>query len=122
MEHYTLFHAWTLVTSSEDLAKVQTSSGTRAAWIYVLPKTILTAQIVYLAATGSSIPAIPCSLLGLGISWVSSFAVQVRMQLRLQASKGKDRAALDRMVNTTWVRTAGMIMHCVAVGYGLWQL
>ena len=119
MEHLALFHAWTFATNARDLVRMQVSSGTRAGVIYVVPKTILTILAVTLAMRGPHMPGIWWSVAFLAVSWISSFAIQVRMQLRIKASQGRDRAALERLVGTTWVRTVAMVGHCCAVVYGL---
>lgn len=122
MEHLTLFCAWSFATNANDLARMQVATGTRAGIIYVLPKAIVTMLTIWFAFSGTPIAGVWFSVVSLGITWVSSFLVQVRMQLRLKASQGKDRAALERLLNTTWVRTAGMVGHCFVVGYGLFVL
>jgi hypothetical protein len=124
LEHLALFHAWTLATNANDLFAMQVSSGTRAGIIYVVPKMVLTFQAIYIALQGPSqlVPGAWWSVGFLMVTWISAALIQVPMQLRLRASKGKDRAALERLLATTWVRTAGMLGHCVVVGYGLFVL
>ena len=124
MEHFTLFYAWTLTTTSQDLARIQTATGKRAMYIYVVPKILVTLLPAYLVFSSDALftsrGSLWMSLAFLGVSWASSFLVQVRLQLRIQESKGTDRVALERLVRTTWVRTLAMVGHCAVVGYGVY--
>jgi hypothetical protein len=114
MEHLTLFYAWSFASNASDLARMQTSSGTRAGFIYVLPKTIHTVQTVVLALNASTnlIPGIWWSVAFLALNWLSAAFVQVPLQLKLRASKGRDREALERLLSTTRVRTGALVGHC----------
>lgn len=116
MEQFTLFYAWTLVPESQPaiLQRVQANSGLRAMYVYVVPKVIVTVWTVTLLREH---PQLWWSVLCLGVSWVSSFMVQVPLQLKVR--EAGDRAALERLLKTTWTRTLAMIGHCLAVGWVL---
>ena len=110
MEHFTLFYSWTLTSNNRDLQLIQYRTGVRAAWIYVLPKTIVTLLTIPLLRQETLLWA---SLLFLAVSWLSSFVVQIPLQLKVRESA--DRVALGRLVRTTWVRTVAMMGHCGVV-------
>ena len=116
MEHFALFYAWTLIPANQSsaLQHVQYRSGLRALYVYVIPKTMLT---ICTFALVRSHPRLWWSVLCLGVSWVSSFLVQVPLQLKVRETG--DRAALVRLLKTTWVRTAAMVGHCCIVGWVL---
>ncbi|KAK0614438.1 hypothetical protein B0T14DRAFT_528517, partial [Immersiella caudata] len=48
-------------------------------------------------------------LTALSVSWVSSFLVQIPLQLRIQ--KTADLAAVRRLEKTTLVRTLAIVVH-----------
>ena len=116
MEHFTLFYAWTLVPPEHSaiLRRVQYNSGMRAMYVYVVPKIAVTAWTMFLL---NEHPRLWWSALCLGVSWGSSFLVQVPLQLKVQETG--DRVALERLVRTTWVRTLAMVGHCCVV---VWML
>ena len=51
----------------------------------------------------------------LAVSWISSFAVQIPLQLKVKESA--DLLALGRLYTTTSVRTLTMLGHFVVVLY-----
>lgn len=110
MEHLTLFEAWRHISSEKDLRKVQQLTGMRTLYIYVLPKTAMTAVLPFLVRDN---PRLWFSIGMMAISWISSFMVQIPLQLRVQ--NGADRAALETLLKTTWIRTATMVAHCAVV-------
>jgi hypothetical protein len=114
MEHFALFYAWTLIPANQPatLQHVQYKSGLRALYVYVIPKTILT---VWTFALVGGEPRLWWSVVWLGVSWVSSFLVQVPLQLKVRETG--DRAALERLLRTTWIRTIAMVGHCCVVGW-----
>ena len=115
IEHFALFYAWSFATNATDLARMQRHSGTRIAWLYVLPKAILTAAVLYLAVNATIYPVagVWWSVAFHTLSWTSAGLIQVPAQLKLRASAGRDREALQRLLDTTWVRSAAMVGHCV---------
>jgi hypothetical protein len=116
MEHFALFYAWTLLPPTQPtiLQHVQYNSGLRAGYVYVIPKVVLTCCTFALLHQE---PRLWWSVVCLGISWVSSFLVQIPLQLQVKESG--DRVALRQLVRTTWVRTMAMVGHCCVVGWAL---
>ncbi len=114
MEHLTLFRAWQLTIDQKNLLRIQEDTGMRTLWIYVVPKAILTIYCLLLCTYGDD-SLIWSSLLMLGISWASSFLIQIPLQLKIQRSG--DRMALERLLKTTWVRTIAMVGHFGIVLY-----
>lgn len=112
MEHFTVFHAWQLTTSDSDLKRIQNSTGKRTLYLYVIPKVVVTLLALYhIGDDRLEGLCIAC----LAISWLSSFALQIPMQLEIR--EGASRVALGRLVQTTWIRTLAMIGHCLALFY-----
>ena len=118
MEHFALFYAWTLIPSDQTaiLQHVQYNSGLRAMYVYVVPKIVVTIWTMLLLPEH---PRLWWSALCLGISWMSSFLVQVPLQLKVRETG--DHAALERLVETTWTRTLAMIAHCGVVAWALFS-
>lgn len=120
MEDLAVFKAWTLTTDTAannlELRKMQTTTGVRMAWIYIAAKTAMTLYAPFLARDE---PAMWWCVGAMAVSWTSSFLVQVPLQLRVR--KTGDRAALERLVRTTKVRTWSMIVHSAVVGWILLQ-
>jgi len=117
MQHFVVFYAWQLIgrlntTTNTDLQAIQHATGTRTLLLYVLPQTFTSVVTAYLTyTTGEWWLKWCCAFLT--VSWVSSFTVQIPLQLQVQ-QRG-DRAALRRLVLTNWVRVAAMIAHCAMV-------
>lgn len=119
MEHFAVFPGWLLV-STADLPIVQTRQGHGGLVIYVIPKTVLTFSLVYMWAISTEAIAAPVSsaslrfsLAMMAISWTSSFAVQIPLQLRIREER--DKSLVRRLIRTDWVRVLCMAAHCGAV-------
>lgn len=119
MEHFAVFPGWLLV-SAADLPVVQTRQGYGALAVYVIPKTILTLFLVYMWAftteamrTPLSIASLRFSLAMMAISWISSFVVQIPLQLRIREER--DKSLVRRLIRTDWVRVISMTAHFGAV-------
>jgi uncharacterized membrane protein YGL010W len=119
MEHFAVFPGWLLV-SAADLPVVQVRQGHGSLAIYVIPKIVLTFFIIYLWAFTTEAVTAPVStaslrfsLAMLVISWISSFAVQIPLQLRIR--EGRDKSLVRRLIRTDWVRVLTMAAHCLAV-------
>lgn len=112
MEHFALFYAWTLIPANQSsiLQHVQYNSGLRAMYIYVIPKIFVTLWTGLLLRQH---PRLWWSAFCLAISWLSSFLVQVPLQLKVRETG--DRKALDQLLRTTWLRTLAMVGHCSIV-------
>ena len=116
MEHFAVFRGWARVPASH-LPAVQAAQGEGAAVIYVVPKTVLTIAIGVLLASPHP-PVVSRSALWfnavmMGVSWASSFAVQIPLQLWIRETG--DQAAVRRLVRTSWVRVLAMAAHCAVV-------
>ncbi|KAK0361293.1 hypothetical protein LTR91_022550 [Friedmanniomyces endolithicus] len=103
MEHFVVFHSWQLTTSHDELQRLQTPTGMRTLYIYVVPKIITTLLACYLAWTTNQTGLKWC-VACLTVSWVSSFTVQIPLQLQIQQTG--DRKALVTLVWTDWYARA----------------
>ena len=119
MEHFAVFPGW-LVVSTADLPVVQTAQGYGSFAIYVLPKTGLTFLLIYLWAFSAEPMTAPFptaslrfSLAMMAISWISSFVVQIPLQLRIREES--DKSLVRRLIRTDWVRVLSMAAHFGAV-------
>ncbi|KAK5120829.1 hypothetical protein LTR85_005896 [Meristemomyces frigidus] len=116
MEHFTLFYAWSLVSSDKDLKIIQQFTGTRTLYIYYIPKvalTLMTAAFMY-KTKGHFWWQWWC--MGcLVVSWVSSAVVQVPLQLRVR--ERQDRVALAKLRESSWVGTLAMVGNAVVLFY-----
>lgn len=118
MEHFTIFHSWTLITRDFDLLNVQWQVGMRTFYVYIIPKVIITLMPIPLVREQ---PLLWWALANMAISWISSFLVQIPLQLKVRENKEKaDRVALQKLVRSTWVRTITMVGHCAVVFYVIW--
>ncbi|TKA68071.1 hypothetical protein B0A55_10954, partial [Friedmanniomyces simplex] len=99
MEHFVVFHSWQLTTSPDELQRLQTPTGMRTLYIYVIPKMITTLLACYLAWTTNQTWLKWC-VACLTVSWVSSFTVQIPLQRRIQQTG--DSKALVTLVWTDW--------------------
>lgn len=135
MEHFAVFHAWTLTSTPLDLKTIQYHSGMRVFYVYVIPKSLTTVLTAYLAFTMGGIgthqlvrPSLWWSfwevasaswpfwcLACLTVSWVSSIWVQIPLQLEVRATA--NRVALRKLVSTNWVRVLAMVGHAGIVSY-----
>jgi hypothetical protein len=73
---------------------------------------VLTAFVVLLlskAPGGILSWPVRAGLAALTVSWVSSAAIQVPIQLRIR--RNADRAAIERLLRTDWIRVAAMTVH-----------
>ena len=117
MEHFAVFPGWLLV-SAADLPLVQTWQGYGALVVYVIPKTVLTMFLIYLwafaAEAAVSIASLRFSLAMMAITWLSSFLVQIPLQLRIREERDKKRL-VRRLIRTDWVRVLSMAAHFGAV-------
>ncbi|KAK4445206.1 hypothetical protein QBC34DRAFT_384611, partial [Podospora aff. communis PSN243] len=92
MEHTSVFRGWLHVHEPRQLKALQTASGHGVLYTYVIPKTVLTIFNAYLAlrppvaVRGSSNlhMGLWFGLAMLSISWISSFLVQIPLQLRIR--------------------------------------
>jgi len=119
MEHFAVFPGWLLV-SPADIAVVQTRQGYGSLMIYVVPKSVLTIFLIYIWAstTESTTAPVPTlslyfSLAMMAISWISSFVVQIPLQLRIREEK--DKGLVRTLIRTDWVRVLSMAAHFGAV-------
>lgn len=118
MEDLTLFKAWTLTTHAAELQHMQTLTGMRVFWLYIPAKTVMTFWAPFLVAEE---PLLWWCVASMGVSWGSSFLVQVPLQLEVRRTG--DRVAVERLARTTKVRTVSIVVHAVAVGLVLyWKL
>jgi hypothetical protein len=125
MEHAAVFRGWLQVHEPRQLKALQSVSGHGALYTYVVPKAGLTIFNAYLAArpptaaSGSSHLrfGLWLGMTMLATSWVSSFLVQVPLQLRIQETG--DVAMVRRLEKTTWTRTWAIVLHACSV---LWIL
>ncbi|KAK3389548.1 hypothetical protein B0H63DRAFT_463949 [Podospora didyma] len=127
LEHAAVFRGWQQIHDPRQLKALQSVSGRAALHVYVVPKTALTVFNAYLAIVNP--PAIVAShqrkvhlalwfgLAALCVSWISSYLVQVPLQLRIQQTG--DQALVRRLNSTTWVRTGAIVLHACSV---LWML
>ncbi|KAF6831980.1 hypothetical protein CMUS01_07134 [Colletotrichum musicola] len=122
-EHFSVFRGWLAVHDRTHLKALQTASGHGVLFTYVVPKAILTVMNAYLvmhpplsqANRGVVDGSLQFSLAMLGISWASSFLVQVPLQLRIRETG--DRGLVARLYKTTWLRTVTM---CLSVCSMYW--
>jgi hypothetical protein len=119
MEHFAVFPGWLLV-SPADIAVVQIRQGYGSLMIYVVPKSVLTIFLIYIWAsttepTTAPVPTLSLyfSLAMMAISWVSSFVVQIPLQLRIREEK--DKGLVQTLIRTDWVRVLSMAAHFGAV-------
>jgi hypothetical protein len=119
MEHFAVFPGWLLV-SPADIAVVQIRQGYGSLMIYVVPKSVLTIFLIYIWAsttepTTAPIPTLSLyfSLVMMAISWISSFVVQIPLQLRIREEK--DKSLVRTLIRTDWVRVLSMAAHFGAV-------
>jgi len=125
LEHAAVFRGWLQVHEPRQLKALQAVSGYGVLYTYVVPKTALTIFNAYLvvrpptAASGGSHLrfGLWLGLAMLTISWVSSFLVQIPLQLRIQETG--DVALARRLEKTTWTRTWAIVLHASSV---LWIL
>jgi hypothetical protein len=123
MEHFAIFRGWRTVHDTRQLKALHSVTGYGALYTYVVPKIALTVFIGYMAThpplvterQGLLNSSLWFSSAMMAISWGSSFLVQVPLQLRIQ--RMPDQQLVKRLVDTTWVRTVPMILHCCSVFY-----
>src|SRR4051812_1590065 len=86
MEHFAVFSGWPAVGSAQ-FEPVQRAQGHGSGFVYVVPKTVLTAFVVLLlskAPGGILFWPVRAGLAALTVSWVSSAAIQVPIHLRIR--------------------------------------
>jgi hypothetical protein len=112
MEHFVVFPGWLLV-SPADIAD-------GSLMIYVVPKSVLTIFLIYIWASTAELTTAPVPTLSLyfslammTISWISSFAVQIPLQLRIREEK--DKGLVRTLIRTDWVRVLSMVAYFGAV-------
>jgi hypothetical protein len=111
MEHFAVFSGWPEVGSAQ-FESVQRAQGHGGGFVYVVPKTALSVWVVLLLAEGpDGIVSWPlwAGSAALTVSWVSSAAIQVPIQPRIR--RNADRAAIERLLRTDWIRVAAMAVH-----------
>jgi hypothetical protein len=88
--------------------------------IYVVPKSVLTIFLIYIWAsttepTTAPVPTMSLyfSLAMMAISWISSFVVQIPLQLRIREEK--DKGLVRTLIRTNWIRVLSMTAHFGAV-------
>jgi hypothetical protein len=115
MEHFAVFPGWLLV-SPVGIAVAQMRQGYGSLMIYVVPKTVLTIFLIYIWAsttepTTAPVPTLSLyfSLVMVVISWISSFVVQIPLQLRIREEK--DKGLVQALIRTDWVRVISMAAH-----------
>lgn len=111
MEHFAVFSGWPAVGSAQ-FGSVQRAQGHGSGFVYVVPKTVLTAFVVLLLVEApDDILSWPvwAGLAALTVSWISAAAIQVPIQLRIR--RNADRAAIERLLRTDWIRVAAMAVH-----------
>jgi hypothetical protein len=119
MKHFAVFPGWLLV-SPADIVVVQIRQGYGSLMIYVVPKSVLTIFLIYIwaSATEPTTALVPTlslyfSLAMMAISWISSFVVQIPLQLRIREEK--DKGLVRTLIRTDWVRVLSMAGHFGAV-------
>ena len=107
-----MFPGWLLV-SPADIAVVQTRQGYGS---LVVPKSVLTIFLIYIWAsttepTTALVPTLPLyfSLAMMAISWISSFVVQIPLQIRIREEK--DKSLVRTLIRIDWVRVLSMAAH-----------
>jgi hypothetical protein len=123
MEHFAVFPGWLLI-SPADIAVVQARQGYGILMIYVVPKSVLTIFLIYIWAsttepTTAPVPTLSLyfSLAMMTISWISSFAVQIPLQLRIREEK--DKGLVRTRIRTDGVRVLSMVAH---FGAAIWTV
>lgn len=116
IENFAIFPGWVLVCTA-DLAVRRRDRATVGLAIYV---TILTCFLIYMwAFTTEEMTALVStaflrfSLAVMAISWISSFVVQIPLQLRIGGEKNK--SLVRRLIKADWMRILSMAVHCGAV-------
>src|ERR1700722_16898746 len=119
MEHFAVFPGWLLV-SPADIVVVQIRQGYGSLMIYVFPKSVLALFLIYIWASATepttalvSTLSLYFSLAMMAISWISSFVVQIPLQLRIREEK--DKGLVRTLIRTDWVRVLSMAGHFGAV-------
>lgn len=111
MEHFAVFSGWAAVGPAQ-FKSVQTAQGHGSGIVYVVPKLVLTALVIYLLADapdGLVHWPLWAGLSALTVSWVSAAAIQIPIQLRIRQSA--DRRELAKLLRTDWIRVTAMVTH-----------
>lgn len=111
MEHFAVFSGWPAVSPVE-FRSVQTAQGHGSGIVYVIPKTALTALVIFLLVdTPDGVPTWPlvASLAALAVSWASAATIQIPIQLRIRQDADPD--AITRLLRTDLIRVAAMTAH-----------
>lgn len=109
MEHFTVFHSWTLLAES-DFVNVHHVSGMRTMYVYVTPLIIhflFTAVLLWKKTISTSSKWLWVILSCHIITWVSTFVIQLPIQLALY--NGKDMQMLTKLINTDWIRFVALL-------------
>jgi hypothetical protein len=104
MDSFVLYHSWQFVGENE-FAFFHKEAGQRIVLVFVLPMLLLTVLIIlsfWHRHVAISRKLLGCSLLFISIGWLSSFVIQIPIQIELD--KGKNSALLNQLIVTDWIR------------------
>jgi hypothetical protein len=88
----------------------------RTSWVVILPMLIELSTGVWLWASGAITHKLfEASLALLALVWMTTFLIQVPLHHGL--SKGYDKALLDRLILSNWIRTALWTARAVLLGF-----
>lgn len=83
MEHFTLFEAWRHTSLNQNFKNTQQLTGMRVFYIYVVPKTLVTIALPFLAHGEPRLWYSIAAMAAEAASCGSSFLVQVPLQLKV---------------------------------------
>lgn len=120
-DSFVIYHSWQFV-GQEDFAAMHVATSQRIIPFIVFPTLLMTVvTIIMLWKRPVVIPKrwVMAGLICQLVSWVSSALIQIPMQTKL--SQG-DRATLEHLISTDWIRVIAWIIYIVIVSRMLMRI
>lgn len=115
MDSFVIYDGWRFV-GEQEFSAFHIAMGKRIIPFFVLPLAVLTILTVMMYwFRPSAIPKswVTMALVAQMVGWISSFAIQIPIQLELD--KGKDDALLEKLIVSDWLRVIAWVLYTIVV-------
>lgn len=113
LDSFAMYHTWRFVGKA-DFAIMHMESGKRIIRVLVLPSAIMTVFLVlqfWHRPKAVSRGLVCVSLICTIITWLSSFLIQIPLQIRLDT----DMSVLEQLIQTDWIRVISNAVFAVVI-------
>jgi hypothetical protein len=113
LDSFAMYHSWRFV-SAVDFPLMHKEAGSRIVRVLVLPSAIMTIFLIlqlWHRPTVVSRKLVWVALISAIITWLSSFFIQIPLQIKLDHDPG----LLEQLITSDWIRVVSNFVFAIAV-------